>query len=210
MDGGSSKESKIAAQDRCYGALLERLASARASGDVPGMLAVMEELFRPLRSSVHAQAAWALRSARVQRDDLDDIVAATITRLLVALADGHDFGETPFRLVVAENVRFAILDFKRAQAERSGREELRNPAEMPERPAPATPGPAEQADTLRSMLVSLSDRDRLIVIEREVIGMPVKLVATRRQMSPDAVRQACSRALARLRHARTTTEHERS
>ncbi|MHB1836918.1 MAG: RNA polymerase sigma factor [Solirubrobacteraceae bacterium] len=201
MGGGSSKESKTAAQDRRDRALLARLASARASGDVSGTLAIMEELFRPLWQSVQARAALTLRSARVQRDDLDDIVAATITRLLVALADGHDFGETPFRLVIAENVRFAVLDFKRAQAERAGREELRSPATMPELPAAATLGPVEQADTLRSMLLSLSDRDRSIVIEREVVGVPVKLVARRHQMSPDAVRQACSRALARLRHA---------
>lgn len=135
---------------------------------------------------------------RGQESDLDDIAVATMMRLLVALGSEREM-TVPFRALVARSVEFEVHDFRREGARRAAHEELREPAQMPELPTEQTPAPIEQTDALHALLFVLSPRDQRIVIEREVLNLPVAVVAERHRMSGVAVRQACSRALGRLR-----------
>ncbi|MHB1467831.1 MAG: RNA polymerase sigma factor [Solirubrobacteraceae bacterium] len=180
--------------------LLGRLASARAGGDRAGTIGAIEALLCPLWPRVRAQAAAALRASPAQEGDLDDIAVATMMRLLAALGSERGL-KVPFRVLVTRSVEFEVRDFRRARVQRARHEELREPAEMPERSARAAPSAAEQADALEAMLAPLSRRDRQVVIEREVLDLPVALVASRQRMSPEGVRVACFRAQARLRRA---------
>ncbi|MHB1571012.1 MAG: RNA polymerase sigma factor [Solirubrobacteraceae bacterium] len=165
-----------------------------------GALGAVEQLLCPLWPGVRAQAAAALRPSRAQESDLDDIAVATMMRLLAALGSERHL-VVPFRALVASSVEFEVRDFRRKRARREAHEELREPAGMPELPAEQTLGPIEQTDALHALLFMLSPRDRRILIEREVLDLPAALVAERHGMSPDAVRQVCSRVLARLRRA---------
>jgi RNA polymerase sigma factor (sigma-70 family) len=200
MGSGSGREKEIAARDRRDRVLLGRLASARADGDLPGTIGAIEALLGPLWPRVRGQAAAALRASPAQEGDLDDIAVATMMRLLAALG-GEGGLRLPFRVLVTRSVEFEVRDFRRARAQRARLEELREPAEMPERPAIGAASAAEQADALEAMLAPLSRRDRQVVIEREVLDLPVALVASRQRMSPEAVRVACFRAQTRLRRA---------
>lgn len=200
MRGGSGRESKAAGRERRDRALLGRLAAARRTGDLAGASQAVEQLLCPLWPGVRAQAAAALRPSRPQESDLDDIAVATMTRLLVVLDSERNL-TIPFRALVTRSVEFEVRDFRRKRARRAAHEELREPANMPELPAEQTPGPIEQTDALHALLFAFSRRDRRIVIEREVLDLPVTLVAERQRMSGPAVRQACSRALGSLRRA---------
>jgi DNA-directed RNA polymerase specialized sigma24 family protein len=194
-------EGAARAQDRRDHVLLGHLASARASGDVAGTLATVEKLLAPLWPSVRRQIAAALRPERVQADDLDDIGVAAMTRVLIALRNERDL-DGSFQGLVRRCVEWAVGDFRRVRSKRAKREELRDPTEMPELTAPEATGLAEQVDGLWTMLVILSARNRGIVIEREVLDLPVALIAKRRRMTKSAVEKACSRALARLQRGR--------
>lgn len=97
------------------------------------------------------------------------------------------------------SVDFEVRAFRRQRAQLAAREELREPAGVPQLPAEPAPTPIEQAEALSAVLFVLSWRDRQVLIEREVLDLSVRLIAERHRMSLDAVRQVSSRALSRLR-----------
>lgn len=199
MHSGSTDGDAAARRlERSERALLARLASARTSGDAARTDGAIADLLRLLWPRVRAQAATALRLEGVRHDDLDDIAVATMIRLHVALVRERDV-EVPLRALVRSSVRFEILEARRRRSELSAHEDLRDPAEMPEPPLAAVMAPLEQAEAVQVILVALTPRDRLILMERELLDLPVAVIARRQKMTPDAVEKVCSRALTRLR-----------
>lgn len=197
---GPGETSRLTARERRDRVLLARLTAARRSGDPVGVLAAVEQLLSPLWPKVRARAAVALRPSRTQESDLDDIAVATMMRLIGALGSER-YLTIPFGAIVASSVDFEVREYRRKRARRAAHEELREPAAMPEQPAVQPPGPIEQTDALHALLLVLSPHERRIVIEREILDLPVATVAERHRMSGAAVRNACSRALASLRRA---------
>ena len=204
MGSGSGRERQIAVCGQRDRVRLGKFASARVGRDLAGtaaMLGANEGSLHQWWPLVRWQAATALLPVSVHEGDLDDIAVATMIRLLAALRRARHL-EVPFRVLVARSVDYEVRNFRRAHAERAQHEELRAPAEMPEPLVVAAAlRPIEDAGVLAEKLEMLGPRDRNIVIEREVLDLPVRLIAARQRMTPDAVRQVCSRALARLRRA---------
>ena len=189
---------RLFARDGHERALLLRLRSARAFGDQCRAEEAIAALVGCLWSRVRVQVVVALGSEGVQQADLDDVAVESAMRLHKALTNERDV-RVPLRVLLYNSVKFEVADFRRNRARRSIREELRDPTDLQELACVDGSRPVEQAAAIEAMLAILSPRDRLILIERELLDRPIRLIAKRWQMTPTSVERACERACVRLR-----------
>jgi RNA polymerase sigma factor (sigma-70 family) len=195
----AGRELAIGGRDHRDRRLLRRLALARAAGDTLRALLLTGELLDAYRPVVRRRAAWRLRRSGARAEDLEDVVAATIERLLIALARQRDHEALiPFTAVVILNTDWATADLRRARTHDLDIE-LLAPAEMPDEPGVQEPALVEQAAAIEALLEGLSERQRSIVLERTLVELRFGEIAARHGMSLERAEKIARRALAQLR-----------
>lgn len=137
---------------------------------------------------------------RVPNRDADarDVAQNLIERLVKTLDKKLTF-TGPFHVVAAMNLKWAIDDYWR---DRYGEQAVpHDPGELPDdRDADARPESArQQAAAFEPYLAALNERERDLVIERIFLDMTPTQIATRHDMSREAVDTAVHRAFKKLR-----------
>jgi RNA polymerase sigma factor (sigma-70 family) len=175
------------------------LALARDAGDALRALLLTGELLDAYRPVVRRRAAWRLRCSGTRAEDVEDVVAATVERLLVALGRQRDREALiPFTAVVVLHTDWAAADLRRARS-RDVEVELLAPAEMPDEPGFQEPALVEQIAAIEVLLDGLGVRQRAIVLERAVVELRFDEIAARHGMRTKAVEKSATRTLAQLR-----------
>lgn len=145
--------------------------------------------------------AAGTRHLSLQRSDREEIVGNAMLRVQSVLSRKTPAGERELRVLLAMNARWAIDDFCRELARRTGRETLTAPLNIPQTPAETVELAAERREALGRLMAPLSRRERAIVIERALLDFDTRETAACHALSPEAARAAYSRAARRLRQA---------
>lgn len=133
--------------------------------------------------------------------DAEEIASVVMRKLARALQNKQSFGK-PFRRVVLDNITWAVADYWREPA-RKDESDPHDLDELPPQDRTPQPPPSDvdQARDLSERLVSLSDKDREIVLDRLVVGLSPVEIAKKWGMSRAACDVAFSRAAQRLRES---------
>jgi RNA polymerase sigma factor (sigma-70 family) len=195
----AARELVVDGRDRHDRRLLQYLALARDAGDALRARLLAGELLDAYRPFVRRRAAARLRRSGARAEDLEDVVAAAIERLLMALARQRDHEALiPFTAVVVLHTDWAVADLRRARVHDVD-VELLAPAEMPDGPGLEEPALVEQTAAIEVLLDGLSVRQRVIVLERALVELPFGEIAARHGLRTKATEKIATRALAQLR-----------
>ncbi len=188
---------------------LQALREARNAGNVTGERDALAGLLAPYAQWGHSIAYAKINGVPNRSADADEIAQELMSRLVKALNKTLDF-ESPFYVVAAKNLEWAILDYWRASV--SEEAFPLDPSKIVddvdtngEVMVPATDeaviSVTGQAQAFGPYLDGLSERDRELVIERIFLDMTPMQIAARHGMSRGAVDTAMHRLLNRLRQS---------
>jgi RNA polymerase sigma-70 factor (ECF subfamily) len=179
---------------------LDPLVSAAVDGDRDAIAGVLGHVHRLAMRYCRARVG----SHQKTFASADHLAQEVCLAVLAALPSYRDQGKSFLTFV------YGIAAHKVADAHRSA---VHNRAEpVPEIPHPSelASGPeqhatqGELADRMTTLLSTLPDQQREILVLRVVMGLPVEETAEAVGSTPDAVRVAQHRALDRLRNALTS------
>jgi DNA-directed RNA polymerase specialized sigma24 family protein len=144
-----------------------------------------------------------LPAPRWCRQDREDVVSAANVRLFVALL-GHceEVAQMPASALAALCLRRAAIDYCRTCGRRREREQPTDLGEMPEVPVDPPPSPVEQAAAVGELLEPMSDRERALVYEHEVMDLDLAEIARGHGMSLAAIKKALVRGKRKAWEAR--------
>lgn len=153
-----------------------------------------EDAVREHKDRVHGYAFWMLR----ERDDARDATQEALVRLWQH-RDQVPSGAA--RSWLLRTVNHLCVDRRRRRAVRSGPDmeqigpTLRDASPSPHRAAASR----ETGERIADALDTLSDRDRAVVLLREVHGLPYDEIARVLDLNPGTLKAALHRARERLR-----------
>jgi len=153
-----------------------------------------ENAVREHKDSLHGYAFWMLRD----RDDARDVAQEAMVRLWQHRSEVPDEAAKAWLLRTAHHL---CVDRLRRRAVRSGPDMedvapvLKDPSPTPLRSASSR----EAGKGIADALASLSERDRAIVLLREVHGMPYDEIARTLDMNLGTLKATLHRARERLR-----------
>jgi RNA polymerase sigma-70 factor, ECF subfamily len=194
------------ARDADDARLLRQLALAHDQGDTQTIRHLQAQLLGAYRTFIRNIARGRLRGAADPHHDAEEVTQDVMRRLARALANKQSFNK-PFRQVVLDNIEWQIKDYWKAPARRDESEPHDLAALPAQRRAPEPlPSLEEQARDFAARLEGLSERDRMIVVERLYLGRTPEEIARRLGVSRAACDTAASRAFAKLRAADSMTD----
>lgn len=184
-----------AARDELH---LQAVRDARAAGDLHAAREAMGQLLGPYWDWARLVAYAKLDQIPNRDADARDVAQSLIERLVKTLNKKLTF-TGPFHVVATMNLKWAIDDYWR---DRYGEQAVpHDPGELPDdRDTDARPESAwQQAVAFEPYLAALNERERELVIERIFLDMTPTQIATRHDMSREAVDTAVHRAFKKLR-----------
>jgi len=184
-----------AARDEVH---LQTVRDARAAGDLHAAREAMGRLLGPYWHWARLVAYAKLERVPNRDADARDVAQNVTERLVKTLNKKLNF-TGPFHVVAAMNLKWAIDDYWR---DRYGEQAVpHDPAELPDdRDSGADPESAQQqAAAFEPYLAALNERERGLVIERIFLDMTPTQIATRHDISREAVDTAVHRAFKKLR-----------
>ena len=186
--------------------LLRRLALAYEQNDAPNIRHLTAELIGGYYVFIRNIARGRLRGAADPHHDAEEVAQDVMRRLALALANKRSFNK-PFRQVVLDNIEWQLKDYWKSPT-RKDESEPHDPAALPvqQRAPEPLPSHVEQARDFAARLEGLSERDRMIVVERLYVGRTPEEIAQRLGVSRAACDTASSRAFATLRAADSMTD----